>query len=320
MDKDDNKIIEDINLDFEILNNKIKLAMPKINISVKTLIESTKPLLETFSRISVSVKPLIENITNCVNYYRPYFKELSETLEKIRSNPDSIFNWYEYSKKMSEFFWIIPYKMEPSEIKKILETVNSEKDFDKYISQYFTKELIAQLNSDIYTNLPQKHKSLFKQIIRAFDMRCYSLANTGIMSIIDGLCSYYVSNKRCVKRLGIFEPIICDLEEKTGVEQIIFILMMLNANINVLYQNLDFNEEININTNKKVRRNPNQHGQAYSNKKIDTIMLLNTLYYLAITQKELRNYKSLLLYDKGKFYIPSDKERTKMKIKNNIKE
>ena len=95
--------------------------------------------------------------------------------------------------------------------------------------------------------------------------------------------------------------------------------MILSENLNVIYENIEFNEKIKIDTHKKARRNPSQHGRLFSNRKIDAIMLLNTMFNLLTVQKELKYYKNKL-YKKKKFYIPNNKERKiiKNKIKENI--
>lgn len=96
--------------------------------------------------------------------------------------------------------------------------------------------------------------------------------------------------------------------------------MMVNSNINLLYEQIEFNNKISINTNKKSRRNPISHGKSYSYKKIDTIMLLNTMYYLLVIQNELKGYKNSLYRNskKKEFYIPSKDEKRRIieKIKS----
>ncbi|MCX8075234.1 MAG: hypothetical protein N2749_06605 [Clostridia bacterium] len=112
----------------------------------------------------------------------------------------------------------------------------------------------------------------------------------------------------------MFKPIINNLKLE---HELVFILIMLNNNINLLYEKIEFNEKIKINTSKKVRRNPNQHGQLYTNRKMDCIMLLNTLYYLTTIQNKLRKYKSSIYKKDGKteFYIPTINERIEIKEK-----
>lgn len=249
------------------------------------------------------VKPKLE----VVNTWTSLFKEISDSIKQ--KNPNSLLNWSNYIKKLSDYFWIIPYKMDTKELFEILKTVNTEEKFDEYIKNYFNKNRVEELQNEIYVNIPRKHKTLFRQIINAYNAKSYSLANTGLMSIIDGLCSYYLINKRKTQRKGIFQPIVEDLVKKSGYNRVSAILIMLDHNIKTLYENINFNKRIDLGTNKKIRRHPNQHGQSYSNQRIDTIMLLNTVYYLIIVQEILYKYKSKLYYENKEFHIATYKKR-----------
>lgn len=113
----------------------------------------------------------------------------------------------------------------------------------------------------------------------------------------------------------IFEPIINDLDLRRNNSDFSFIVMMVNSNINLLYENIEFNNKILISTNKKSRRNPIAHGKSYSYKKIDAIMLANTLYYLLAIQSELKEYKDSLYKKNKEFYIPSKEEKKIIKAK-----
>ena len=74
---------------------------------------------------------------------------------------------------------------------------------------------------------------------------------------------------------------------------------MLNNNINLLFDNVNFNN-ITISNNKAIRRHTTQHGKKYSNKKIVSIMLLNTLYNLLYIKEDLKIYKGRLKIKKEK--------------------
>ena len=108
--------------------------------------------------------------------------------------------------------------------------------------------------------------------------------------MIDNLLSYYLIDKGCSTRVGLFEPIIKDLYSKNDNTSLSFIVMMVNSNINLLYETIEFNNKISINTNKKARRNPIAHGKFYSYKKIDTIMLFNTLKIQYIRKRRKKNF------------------------------
>ena len=225
----------------------------------------------------------------------PIFKTLSISIEEINNNPDSLLNWMKYYDKMSKFFWIMPYKISTEELREILQNVATEKEFDLYISKYFNKNKVNTMIEDIKNMLTNKNqKRLFDQIILAYESRSYALASIGIITMIDNFLSFYLIDKGCTSRVKLFEPIIKDLELKIKKSNFLFIVMMVNSNINLLYEQIEFNSRISIKTNKKSRRNPIAHGKSYSYKKIDTIMLFNTMYYLLIIQRKLIKYKNNL--------------------------
>ena len=117
-------------------------------------------------------------------------------------------------KKLSEYLWTIPFDINSKKLKEIFEQINSEEEFDSYMKKYFTKTKINELFILIENILPKKHKTMFKQIKKAFFDKSYSLAIVGIMSIIDELCSYFLIDKGCNGRQNLFEPIIEDLDSR----------------------------------------------------------------------------------------------------------
>ena len=78
---------------------------------------------------------------------------------------------------------------------------------------------------------------------------------------------------------------------------------MVNNCINKLNEPININKVI-IKTSKKVRRHPSQHGIKFSNSRIDSLMLLNLLYYIINLKDNLKKYHHKLKYDsKGRKYI-----------------
>lgn len=192
--------------------------------------------------------------------------------------------------------------------------VDSEKEFDKYMLKYFNRRKIDKLCNEISIRISRKHRMMFKQIKASFDSKNYALANVGMLSIIDELCSKFLYNKGKSRRIDIFLPLIEEVDNSSDVFEVIPI-MILNENINIIYESINFNSRITIKTNKKVRRNPSQHGQYFSNKKIDSLMLLNTIYNLLIISE---NYKQYL----GKIIFVNNKKDLKMadtKYSNELK-
>lgn len=278
--------------------------------------QMTSSMSKVISQIAEVQKQFINTITETISMnVSPALKALSISLEEAKNNPDSLLSWMNYYNKMSEFFWIMPYKITTEELHEILKSVTTEKEFDQYINRYFNKCKVDMLIEDIRNMLSNKNqRKVFEQIIIAYRSRSYALASIGITTMIDNFLSYYLIDKGCTSRLKLFEPIIKDLGLKKENSDFSFIVMMVNSNINLLYEQIEFNNKISIKTNKKSRRNPISHGKSYSYKKIDTIMLLNTMYYLLLIQNELKKYKNSLYRNshKKEFYIPEKDEKIKI--------
>lgn len=319
-----NKIEVMKNFEWEIYMKRIEeitrqsIFLYESNITRK-MIDSITIAMYQISKVQKNFIDMLMKSTS-VNI-SPIFKTLSISIEEINNNPDSLLNWMKYYDKMSKFFWIMPYKISTEELREILQNVATEKEFDLYISKYFNKNKVNTMIEDIKNMLTNKNqKRLFNQIILAYESRSYALASIGIITMIDNFLSFYLIDKGCTSRVKLFEPIIKDLELKIKKSNFLFIVMMVNSNINLLYEQIEFNSRISIKTNKKSRRNPIAHGKSYSYKKIDTIMLFNTMYYLLIIQRKLIKYKNSLYRNsrKKEFYIldKGEKEKIRAKIQN----
>ena len=278
--------------------------------------QMTNSMSKAISQIAEVQKQFMNTISETIaKNVSPALRALAFSLDEAKSNPDSLLSWMNYYNRMSEFFWIMPYKITTEELHEILQNVATEKEFDQYINKYFNKAKVESLIKDISVMLPNKNqRKIFDQIVTAYKSKSYALASIGITTMIDNCLSYYLIDKGCTSRLKLFEPIIKDLDLKRKNSDFSFIVMMVNSNINLLYEQIEFNNKLSINTNKKSRRNPISHGKSYSYKKIDTIMLLNTMYYLLVIQNEMKGYKNSLYRNskKKEFYIPSKDEKRKI--------
>ena len=289
-----------------------------INSSLEKTLESLKPsilkLVPTFEQIDLMTasmrktmermveitKPLVEAMTKYQINYSGYFSELQKTLEKVKENPDSIINWIEYSNKLKDYIWTIPYNISGTELQKIFETIDCEEEFDNYMISYYSDEVMKSMTDEIRLAISDKHCLLFEQIIRSFEREDYSLSNIGLMSIIDELCSYFLEDKGRSTRKDMFEPILNDSKFDEELDAYFLDVLLLNSNINTIYECIDFNSEIEISTNKKARRNPSQHVRFYSDRRIDSIMLMNTIYNLLLFQRVGSKYHSKLKYNRTK--------------------
>ena len=154
----------------------------------------------------------------------------------------------------------------------------------------------------------EKHKEILSQIEYSYNNENYALANTGLFSVIDSLCGYFVKNN-CTYRKNMFESII-EAEKKKSNDYIhILILSMVNSNINFLYRK-------DQTTHKLARRHLSQHGESFSNNKIDTILLLHTTYYLLICVEHYKEYAGKLVLDEKNKKYKNNKKYIIKDVKN----
>ena len=274
------------------LSEIIKQQNEKFANTVRTSIS------EPLQQLTNLQKGLVDFIDKQLNTIPPFLKDLSDALENVKANPDSRLSWLNYYDTLTDYFWIFPYKMTTEELHESLKDITKEKEFDSYMIKYFTSENVTALTNDIKSMLVRDdEKTFFNQIVFSYDNEYYALANVGLTSIIDNALSFYLHNKTQTKRQNIFEPIIDDINSKNCNSQLLFTVMMLNSTINLLYEH--FKNKDSIQTHKKARRHAFAHGKLYSNSKTDTLMLLNTLYYILLLQQELKDYEGTLELKKG---------------------
>ena len=304
-----NKGIKYIMLDSKLkaITEKMKELIIPTEIYMQNIDQVSKSMQNTFGKIKDIIRLMIETIAEHQIKMTPYFKELGKALNKAKENPDSLINWINYCNKLEDYFWTFPFDMKTEELKKILENANSEEEFDKYMVKYFNKKKIEKLSDEILLMIPSKHKVMFRQIINAFYNKNYALGNLGITAIIDDLCTFFLNDKSCTKRQNLLLPIIEEVDVNSNIFEAIP-LIILNSNINTIYEDIKFNKRITIGTHKKARRNPNQHGKCFANNKLDTIMLLNTMYYMLIVISIFSKYKGKIIY------VRNNKEMKKAKV------
>lgn len=240
------------------------------------------------------------DFSKLINNFIIPLEGFAEEVEKAKNNPDSLISYLEYVKNLSSYFWSMPYKIDGKSLKNIFENVNSEKAFDSYMLEYFTDDKINELFKDIKNKISTKHKDLFDQIVKAFDNGYYALINISLIAIIDDELSFYLKDKKTTTRKNIFEPILKKLK-RVPIQECnymnVIILEMLDNNIDIIFENVYF-DNISISTQKITRRHSTQHGVIYSNEKIDSLMLVNTLYNILYTRDYLSIYENKLSYSR----------------------
>lgn len=285
-------------------DEQMKKALENATELSKLANKITNTISQSLLKMIESIRPIINQVSNIMatEFMTGFSNALSNfaaDIEKVKNNPNTYFSYMKYQKNLDSMHWAWPYEIEAHELKIILENANSEKDFDALMVRFFTKDKTDSMIQEMLMNLPSRHKMMLKQAKNAFDRKDYAIANNALMTIIDNMLSEYLVNKGQGKRVGILEPII-EYYEGFPLDEVDFIfeLCMLSNNIDFIFQDYRFNEKIEIKTNKKIRRHTSLHGVQYSNKKVDTLLLFNTLVNFVRSQEILKIYKSGLIVNK----------------------
>ncbi|MCM1498754.1 MAG: hypothetical protein NC124_09850 [Clostridium sp.] len=229
------------------------------------------------------------------------FQKFNELYEEAEANPDSVINHMKYERALEGFYWVWPYGITGEKINNILEKCQTEKDFDKEMQRYFSRQRMQNLIKDTYNGLPKHHRMLFKQVEHSYWRRDYAIANNALMSIVDNLLKKYMFRLGNVKREGIMKPMMNYYGRFTPKEVPFYLRMeMLSNCINFIFQRYDFSNAIHIETNKKANRHIAVHGFKYSNNRIDTILLINTIYEILYHQKYMKPFeRTIKIYGKN---------------------
>lgn len=112
--------------------------------------------------------------------------------------------------------------------------------------------------------------------------------------------SNVLENKGQSTRAGALKLVIDYYSSNFSIDEVDFIfrLDMLSNNINLRVGSYNFNDTIEIDTNKKIKRHTFIHGVKYSNERGDTLLLLNTLYELICFKEVLKPFEMSLRFNK----------------------
>ncbi len=179
--------------------------------------------------------------------------------------------------------WAYPFKITPKKVEEL-----NKKNFDEYMLDFFTDKRTKEMFCYINDNLPEHHKMLFKQIEDGYFKEMYALINIAIYPIIDDLLS--ILCKKTNEK--ILASIIDWIKQNIQYESFPIIkLSMLSNNIDSIFKFFKFDEEGVYNNEIFPRRHLSLHGKKYSNRKIDSLMLLNTLTQLLYYREFLKRFK-----------------------------
>lgn len=245
------------------------------------------------------------------------FADSFTKIQEIYENPNSNLNVIIYKNNLINFYWAMPYEITFEELFDIVRSVNSEKEFDDYMENYFTKNKMEKMFNVLLSSFSADQLLILKQSIFAYEHEQYALANMAVMALIDYSLSFLIKKESITSRYGILEPII-NIRGVFSSYLDYIKLVTLSNNVNRIFEYVS-SRNPKINGHKQARRNSSQHGYAYSNKLIDTIMFYNTLCNIVLMKPNLSKFEHKLIRINGNFVIDQKKKRKKKNIKKNNK-
>ena len=320
-------------------NDKTAIDTKTTDIQQLNLVSVSSSLVQAINSWAETAAPIINSINSTIKYlsdliassnvseYMASFSEamasFGEAIKKATNDPYSYINFMDYQKKLDSYHWAWPYGITPEELRRLLEQATDEKSFDRIMQSFFSRERINDMFSYTLGNLPRKHQKIFSQIMVSYRQKHYALINNALLSILDNTLSEVLKDKGCVTRKGLLLPIINYYANKYCLHEIPFIfeMQMLSNSIDLIFANYHFSEKITLESNKTVRRHLSMHGVRYSNEKIDSVMLINTLAALLRNQPYIKPFKNSLKYTRKerKFILDLKAYTLKNRIRKQLK-
>ena len=226
------------------------------------------------------------------------------------NDPGSLQNLELYNEILKNVHWAWPYKMSADILFEIIKFADDEKKFDKEMLNWFDVETVSMLVWETYLLLKKHHRIMLEQAYNSYLRGDYAITNNALLSIIDNTLSIYLSNKGQTSRIGIIEPII-EYYEYFSIRdtyKFLFELKMMSNNVDFIFINYNFDKDISIETNKKIRRHTSVHGVRYSNRRIDAIMLFNLLFAILKQNDRLMIFRNSVQYPSAENNKKEDKK------------
>lgn len=224
-------------------------------------------------------------------------KEITDEIKKLQKmlkDTDKLYN-NKYRKKLEQYHWVIPYGMEYLELNKILSESNTQDDFYNKLLNYFNDNIVNDIFDKIINLEINEHREMINQIRKSYFENYFSLINCSIISLIDYNLMFYLKDKRNLKRQKLADELINQTKTESGYFFSKYELNIVLNFIKFLFNKLDFNNII-LSEEQLLNRHLSQHGFLSSNKKIDSLLLINVLYYLLEFQCIFKKYENSIIW------------------------
>lgn len=122
----------------EYLNEKTKQKLKEFQQKMNQITNNAVSI--AISHISQMQKQILNSLPKYIINIQPMFGELGRAIEEARKNPNSKLSWMKYTDKLSEFFWVMPYKMTTEELYDILQMSIQKKSLIEFYIDILTEK------------------------------------------------------------------------------------------------------------------------------------------------------------------------------------
>ena len=259
-----------------------------------------KNSIGTSTKLSETIKSIINSydFNNIINVavsskLQTIIQQLSESLKPINLGDLSGYET-EYLKKR---FWVIPFEYEYKNVKQLTDLSN--KGFNNEMLKYFNKSRVNRLfTSCIKKETKSDKKKLLRQVKQNYILGNFSICNVALITYLDSLSLKFIdSSSRCQHKSHEVVNNIHQYYEDHDTYQ-----MYLKAEILKNFYDILYDNENNLkNPNSKtLNRHLASHGTIYSDNKIDTLRLINAIWYIQSFTEETDFIDKFIYESKGK--------------------
>ena len=314
---DDLKEYDDIKKQFNEATLPLKELQEQINKTTlplkelqERIDEATRPIKQMQEQIKISEEALkkiqeaipkpifskeqIEALNLFSIAIKPYFDKMQESLCRLGIKLSKIdfkskLNGAEVE-KLKEFYWVIPYNMTNEELNELVHMENID-EFNNFIINYFDKLKIEKIILDISNNFEKEDKKeIIKQVQIAMENKLYAMCITTLMTVLDGLTLELLNpistyQHKSHEAIGAMLEYINEAPLSDFGYEIYLRVCILNNFYSILYAD---ERKLKDNDKDTLSRHLNSHGVKYLNNILDSLRLLNAIYFCQEIIKETK--------------------------------
>lgn len=273
-----------------------KEQIEKTHLAINNLVKSIAPQLKELSQSYIKlVKETIGsmNLEKVLSDYFSAFQKLNEErLKSLTFSSKSKLSGLDCV-LLNKYYWVVPYEYDYSKVNR-LSKYKTRKKFEEYMLKYFNDNRTKRLFRKIKSQFNEKDKKeLLRQVEKSFLSGDYAICITTLMTLIDGLCLDLIhpNSKNQNNSHNIMGDLLKIMKDKSSSEFGYELYLRVNI-INNFFTRL-YIQTYDLKSLRKKRvliRHTNSHGVKYFNDKVNTLRLLNAMYFCNEIKNDINLY------------------------------